>query len=140
MAVFYSQSFATAIVEMLRTRMANGGKLRVYDGTRPATPDVAVSTQNLLAEFDIPAPAFDAPVFDAVANVVVLPGLPIPTSPGLFNGIGLWARMSDSNNAPVYDGNCGNLNSSAMFKIVNTSIVVNAPISISAHSFTQPKA
>lgn len=140
MAVFYSQSFAVAIAEMLRTRMASGGKLQVFDGTRPATPDTAVTSQNMLVEFTIPGPAFEAPTFDAANNRVVMPGTPVSPATSMNAGFATWARLLDFTGTPVYDGNCGNLLSNALFKISNTNVQAGSSISVASHNFIQPKA
>lgn len=140
MAVYYSQSFAVAIAAMLRTRMANGGKLRVYDGTRPTTPDNAVTNQNMLVEFNIPAPAFNPPTYDEANNRIIMQGAAVADAIAENAGFAQWARLVDVDGAPVYDGNCGNASSSAMFKISNTNILAGSTISITSHAFIQPKA
>lgn len=140
MAVFYSQSFAVAIAEIVRTRMVNGGKLQVYDGIRPVTPDTAVTSQNLLVEFTIPGPAFDPPTYDAVTDRVVMEGKPISPASALAGGVATWARLLDNTGTPLYDGNCGNLLSNALFKISSTNILAGSQISIMSHAFIQPKA
>lgn len=35
----------------------DGGTVEAYDGTRPATPDTAITTQKLLVTFQLPDPA-----------------------------------------------------------------------------------
>src|SRR2546422_1019223 len=40
--------------------LANSGKLRIYDGSQPATPETAITTQVLLAELTMNATAFGA--------------------------------------------------------------------------------
>jgi hypothetical protein len=47
-----------AIVD--RVDLGGAGKLRIYDGTQPADPDTAVSTQVLLAEITLANPAFNS--------------------------------------------------------------------------------
>jgi len=140
MAVFYSQSFATAIAQTLRTIMANGGKLRIYSGVRPTTPDDPVNPANLLVEFDIPAPAYNAPMFDAVLNRIVMQGAAVAEAIATGAGFAAWGRLSDSLDAPVIDGNAGNLTSDAMFKISSTNILAGSTIALSANTFIQPKA
>lgn len=139
MAVYYSQSFAAAIAEMTRARMANGGKLRVYSGTRPVNPDTEPTSQTLLVEFDIPAPAFNAPTYDAATDRIIMTGLPVPDAQSVGAGFATWARLTDNTGTPVYDGNCGVTGSNAMFKISSTNILINSAISISSHTFIQPK-
>lgn len=46
---------------MATTARLNGGYLRVYNGARPAAPEVPVSTQTLLAELRFGLPAFGNP-------------------------------------------------------------------------------
>lgn len=44
---------ADALLDVL-----NGGTVRIYSGTRPATPDTALSGNTLLAELSMGNPAF----------------------------------------------------------------------------------
>src|SRR5688500_17721187 len=57
------------------TALLDGGTLRIYDGTRPATPEPAVSTQTLLAELTFHATAFvAASSASATANAITSDG------------------------------------------------------------------
>jgi len=38
----------------------DGGKVRLYDGTRPNTPNDAITSQNLIVEITLGSPAFGA--------------------------------------------------------------------------------
>lgn len=140
MAVFYSISFATQIAETLRDRMALGGTIEIYNGARPVTPDTAVTSQTLLVEFEVPAPGFSAPVFDAANNRIVMTGNPIENEVAVSSGIALWGRMKDSDGAVVYDGNVGTLTTDAFFRIADTNISAGSAIRIASHVFFQPKA
>lgn len=81
----------------------NGGYLRIYDGTKPAYGDTAITTQTLLAELTFANPAFGAASSGtATANAL--------TSDASANasGTATWFRAfkSDGTTA-VFDGSAG---------------------------------
>lgn len=109
-----------------RAALLNGGKLRLYDGAQPATADVAVTTQNLLAEITpLPNPAFGAASAGAVAlNPVTV------TPPATAAGKCTWARALESDGATVVADfaviGSGLITISANANPTDTVIAVNA--------------
>lgn len=82
--------------------LLNSGKLRIYDGAQPATPDTAISGQNLLAELTFGATAFGAPSNGlATANAIT-------AATAGATGTAAWFRAvkSDGSTA-VFDGSVG---------------------------------
>lgn len=73
MAVRYANAVAIAALNAV-TALANGGDLRIRDGTQPATGD-GTPDGNVLATFTLPNPAFGAgadanPHAEATANTI----------------------------------------------------------------------
>jgi hypothetical protein len=54
----YSAALKNAKLDALTTQVGTSAKLRIYDGSQPASPDTAVSSQTLLVEFTCNASAF----------------------------------------------------------------------------------
>src|SRR5512139_1848758 len=104
-----SDAFATGKLDLLTSTVGNAGLLKLYDGTQPAGPDTAVSTQTLLATFTCGTP------FAAGATIVTGQAQLSPTLPSDVNGaagagagtVATWARLCKSDNTGVYDLSVG---------------------------------
>lgn len=111
--------------------LTNGGKLQVYDGAQPATADTAVTTQNKLAEFTLPNPAFGS----ATAGVVTANAISDVTV--TTGGTPAWFRVVGSGAADVLDGSAG---TSATDLILNSSpLVLGADVSVTSWTLTEPE-
>lgn len=124
-----------AIVDLLDAG-AGAALVRIYDGTQPADPDTAVSTQTLLAELTCSDPAFGAaadaaPGGRATANAV--------TSDSSANATGTasWFRALDSNGVAILDGSVGT--SGCDMNINSVSITSGAAVSITSWTVTMPE-
>lgn len=108
--------------------LLDGGYLRIYDGTQPATADTAISTQVLLAE--LPLNATFAPA--AVGGLLTANAITSDSSANA-TGTASWFRLfkSDGTTA-ILDGTVGT--SSANLIIATTSI--SAGQTVSCSSFT----
>ena len=51
MTMKFSETLRTARAAAINTQVGASALIRVYDGSQPATPETAVTTQTLLAEF-----------------------------------------------------------------------------------------
>ncbi|WP_299393294.1 hypothetical protein [Pelagibius sp.] len=118
---------------------AGAGLLRIYDGARPADPDVAVGAQVLLAELTMSDPAFgnavDAnPGGQATANAI--------TADGSANasGTATWCRIVDSNGVAILDGDVGATASGAFLELNTTAITAGQNVSVSSMTLTQPES
>lgn len=112
------------------------GKLRIYDAPQPANPDVAVSTQVLLAELTLSDPAFgdavDAdPGGQATANAIT------DDTSANATGTAAWFRAVDSNDVGVIDGTVGTSDSDLNLNTIN--IVAGATVSVSSWLVTMPE-
>lgn len=129
---------ALGILESIRNSMltqivnaidagAGAGKLRIYDGSRPATGG---ATTTLLAEITLNDPSFT--VTGGVATMDVTPE-PSDTSADA-GGTASWFRLVDSNNAFVLDGNVGTAGSD--LNLTTTTIVAGQPVTITSFTIT----
>ena len=120
---------ADAVVDLLDAG-AGAGKLRIYDGTKPAGPGTAISTQNLLAELTFSDPAFGA----ASSGVATASAITSDSSADL-TGTASWFRALDSNNVAIFDGTVGT--SGADLNLSTTSIVAAVQVAITSLTYTQ---
>jgi hypothetical protein len=115
-----------------RLALLNGGYLRFYDGTEPATVNTAITTQNLLAELRWNATAFGAAVNGvAVANAIT-------SGTAVANGTAAWFRAfkSDGTSA-IFDGSIGT--SGADINLDDVVFSIGGVASVSSYVYTQPK-
>lgn len=118
-----------AIVDLLDAG-ASFGKIRIYDGTQPAGPGTAISSQVLLAEFTLEDPAFGS----ASTGVATLDATPILSTTGVAAGTATWFRALDSNNLAVLDGSAG---TSGVDLTLNTATIsVGVTVECSAGTIT----
>ncbi|HUS61343.1 MAG TPA: hypothetical protein VMY34_04040 [Acidimicrobiales bacterium] len=114
-------------------RLADAGKLRIYDGSQPATADTAIGAQNLLAELTLNATSAGA----AVAGVLTFNAITSDSSADA-TGTASWFRVLKANGtSPLFDGSVGT--SGADLNLNTTSIVAGASVAISAFTYTQSK-
>lgn len=86
---------------------AGQGKLKIYDGSKPAT-GAAVTTQTLLAE-----PLFSATSFPAASGGAMTANAVTAEDSALATGTATWFRITDSNDNAVLDGDIADLNLSS---------------------------
>lgn len=108
----------------------DGATLGIYDGTRPADADTAITTQTLLAEFTLPNPAGSVTdgVFtgDAITEVTVS-----------NTGTAAWARAIDSADAVIADLEVGTTGSGSAIEINSVSLVTGSDIGITSFVITE---
>ena len=99
-----SNATANAAANAVLTQLA-GGFLNFYDGSQPANPDVAVSTQNSYGSVALASPAGTCSngviTWATATNGTVPSGLPGNATP-------TWFRATTSASAVALDGSCGN--------------------------------
>lgn len=109
----------------------NSGKLRIYDGTQPANPDTAITSQVLLAELTFNATAFQA----AGSRQIVANAITGATAGN--TGTATWFRITKSNGTTVMaDGTVGTSGADINFNSV--AIQNGATVNVTAFTITQP--
>lgn len=121
---------ADAVVDLIDAG-AGAGKLRIYDGSKPAGPGTAVGAQVLLAELTFSDPAFGA----ASSGVATASAITADASANA-TGTATWFRVLDSNNVAIFDGEVGT--SGSDLNLNSTSIVSGAEVSVTSMTYTQP--
>jgi hypothetical protein len=113
--------------------LCNNGYLRIYDGSKPAAADTAITTQNLLAEL-----RFGATAFGAAVNGVATANALTADSAANATGTATWFRVLKSDGtSPVYDGEVGT--SGSDLNLNSVAIQANAQVSVSAFTYTANK-
>lgn len=126
MAAGYVTTLRNAQLDAITTAVGNGGKLRIYDGTRPATGGAATT---LLAEFTL-----GTPFAPSAAGAVLSPTLPSATT-GAAAGTATWFRVTDSAGNAKIDGSAG---TSGTDLILNTATVsVGVSVTVTAWTITR---
>lgn len=115
------------------TTLLNSGKLRIYDGTQPATANTAITTQTLLAEL-----TFNATAFGAASNGVATANSITADSSADATGTASWFRAvkSDGTTA-VFDGSVGTSSADLVLNSVNISS--GAQVSVTSFTYTENK-
>jgi hypothetical protein len=126
----FSTTLRTARADAITTAVGNAGKLRIYDGTRPATGGTATT---LLAELTGATP-FAAGASSGVLTVGTITG---DTSADA-TGTATWARWVTSGNTFVMDMNVGT--SGADLNLTSTSIVATEPVNVTSMVVTEGNA
>ena len=113
--------------------LCNSGKIRIYNGTQPATANTSIGGATLLAELTFNATAFAAPTAGvATANAITA------DSSADNTGTAAWARcLKSDGTSVVFDCTVGT--SSADLIINTTSITSGATVSASALTLTEAK-
>ncbi len=114
--------------------LLNSGKLRIYDGSQPATADTAISGPVLLAELTFGATAFAAPSAGvAAANAIT------QCSSAAATGTAAWFRAFKSDGTtPVYDGSVGT--AGCDLNLNSISIQIGGVVSVSSFQYTATKS
>jgi hypothetical protein len=112
------------------TEQCDNGYIRFYDGVRPATANVAVSSQVKLAELRWAATAFTAASGASAAANAITP------STVIADGTCTWFRSLKADGATVlFDGNVGTSGSDCNFNTV--AFATGAAISLTSVTLTQ---
>lgn len=126
-------AMADAAVDLLDAG-SGAGKIRIYDGSRPAGPGTAVSTQTLLAEITLSDPAFGS----ASNGVCTIAGTPLSDSSADATGTAAWFRALDSNNVACFDGSVTATGGGGDITLASTSVVSGTTVRITGGTVTQP--
>lgn len=123
----YSAALKNARLDQIASAVGASGLLRIYDGTQPANPDTAVTSQVKLAELTCNAAAFAGAASGGVLTANAIAG-----ANAVASGTGAWFRLCKSDGTAVVDGTVGTSGTDLI--IDNTSI--NSGQSVSVTSLT----
>lgn len=116
---------------------AGDGSVEIYNGSRPANPSVAISSQTKLVDFVLPATAFgNAAAVTGGAQATANAVTPVAAA---ATGTASWFRVFDGDGAALWDGDVTDTAGSGDMKVSSTSIVSAVEVSIVTWTFTQPK-
>ena len=111
----------------------SSGTIEIYDGSQPATPDVAVTSQNLLATMTIGSTAFGAASGGTKTANAITSGVAGAT------GTASWFRCyKTGGSVAVLDGSVGT--SGCDMTIATTAIVSGATVACTAWTVSMPAA
>lgn len=129
-----NQRLAVALQNLMANQLSSligaSGFLDIYDGTQPANPDTAVTTQVKLAHLALSATAFaNAASGAAAANA-------ISSAAALATSTATWARFTKSDGTAVMDCSVGT--SGANINLNSVAIQINATVQVTSYSFSVP--
>ena len=133
MAIKLSTAARNAMLDGITSTVGGSAKLRIYDGTQPAGPGTAVSTQVLLAELTCNATFAPA----ASSGTLTLNSITQDSSADA-TGTASWFRIVTSGGTAVIDGSVST--SGADMNLNSTSIVSGGTVSITSATFTAGNA
>lgn len=116
----------TAINDLLNAG-SGAATIKLYTGTKPAGPNIAVTTQTLLGTLTCSDPAGS---IDGSQQLVF--GSITQDSSADNNGTATWARLADSNGTAVIDVDVTTTGSGGFLQMNTTNIVAGGPILISS--------
>lgn len=113
--------------------LLDGGYLKIYDGTQPATGDTAITTQVLLVTL-----TFNA-TFSGASSGGIITANSITSGTAGNTGTASWFRAFKSDNTTaVFDGSVGT--ATANLILPTTSITAGQTVAASSMTFTVAKS
>lgn len=130
MAIKLSTAARDALATALNTEIGASAVIRIYSGSRPADPSVAIGAQVLLAQL-----TGNAAGFGSVSGGVLTAAAITEDSSADTNGTASFFRVFKSNGTTaVADGDVGT--SGADLNLNTTTLVAGGPVRISSLTFT----
>lgn len=127
-----SQDCASTQANALVGGYTNGSIIHIYQGTQPATPETAITTQTLLASITLPSPAFTQALGVMTANAITSVTIGVSGTAQFFR----WTKSD--NTTPIADGSIGT--SGADMNLNSTALSSGATLAISSMTYTIPSA
>lgn len=112
------------------TAFLNSGTIKIYDGSQPAGPGTAVSTQTLLVTLTFGATAFGASSAGVATANAITAGTAVASSTAT------WARLSTSGGTAVIDCTVGA--SGTDIVLTPATITSGQSVSITSLTLTHP--
>jgi len=130
--IVLSNAAASAKAEAIRDLLA-GGLVRIYSTPMPTAADDA-ETGTLLAEFDLPTPAFGTPANGVMTANSIADTTALATATAVY-----WRAYGGGSPAPVVcQGSAGTSGTSMILN--STAFTSGAVVSIVSWTYTQPKS
>lgn len=130
MAIKQTTAVRNAQLDALNTQAGTSAKLRIYNGTRPANANTAITSQTMLVELTCNATAFAA-----AASGGVLTANAISNGTAAATGTASWFRLWQSNGTTaIMDGDVST--AGADVNLNNTSIATGQTVSVSSFTVT----
>ncbi len=118
-----------AVTALLNT--GGAGTIKIYDGSQPANPGTAVTTQNLLVTLTFSTTAFAASSSGTATANAITSGV------AGFSGTATWARQASGAGTAVFDCTVG---SSGTDIVLSTAVITSGnTVSISSYTLTHPQ-
>jgi hypothetical protein len=121
-----NDALRTARLQLLADAMS-GGTLTLYNAPQPAI-GAPITTQTALVTVEIPTGLI---VVDAVLSIT------LTMTTILVSAEAEWGRITDASDDFVLDGDCGVLNSTALFKLRTTYLQAGASLIPLSASFAE---
>jgi hypothetical protein len=113
------------------TAVLGSGLVEIYTGAQPATPDVALSGQTLLATLTLNATPFGAPSGGTITANAITSGTAVAT------GTAAWFRVYKSDGVTaVIDGSAGTSGTDMILNDVN--ITMGATVAATSYTISMP--
>lgn len=129
-----STTLGNSVLSTINTALNAGtgpATIKIYNGTKPASPDTAISTQTLLGTLTCSDPAAAAPASKTLTFSAIT-----QDSAADATGTATWARLLDSDNNALIDVDITATGGGGFLQMNTTSIVIGGPILISSFVIT----
>lgn len=113
--------------------------IRLYDGTRPATPETGITTQTKLSESASSSTTTCAT--ETPTGTLTFASIPTVTAEAFTSPssrTATWARWCMSDGTAVFDCDVGAVGSGKFIEMVSTTVVAGAPVAFSSATITMP--
>lgn len=125
-----------ALVDQIDSGSSGAAKLQIYDGAKPATLADAITTQNVLVEFDLPNPAFAGAVEGA--NGATATANAVTDTVALADGEATFFRIINRDGEAVLQGDVTDVGGNGDLKLSSISIITGIEVVVVSLTATMP--
>jgi hypothetical protein len=128
----FSRDVSGDMLIPLQTKLDAGAgamRIKIYDGTRPATPETGIGSQVLLV--NAPSSNTTTCATETPTGTLTFAGITTTTAENFSSPssrTATWARWTDSAGTAVMDTDVGLTGAGKFISMVSTTIVANAPV------------
>lgn len=119
-----------AKVDAVTALIGAGGRLKIYSGAQPSSPDAALSGQTLLADL-----ALSATPFAPASNGVAIANAITQDSSADNTGTAAWFSVQKSDGTRIFEGSVGT--SDANLILSSLAIVAGGVVSVASLTYTE---